>query len=267
MKDYLRQIIAQQPDALRKRSIVREYLQARILQALQDNGAFLNLAFLGGTALRFLYFLPRFSEDLDFSLISASRGHRFREWLQKIKSGFEAEGYSLSIKANDKKAVCWAFLRYEGLLYELGLSRQPREMLSIKLEVDTNPPKGAGTARTIIRRYVTVNLLHYDQPSLLAGELHAILSRKYTKGRDLYDLVWYLADRTWPAPNFSLLNSALEQTGWKGGQLTPQNWRSILRDHLSHLRWDLVAEDALPFLERAEEVALLTGENCLTLLD
>lgn len=266
MKDYLRQMIAQQPDALRKRSLAREYLQARILQALQDSGAFLNLAFLGGTALRFLYSLPRFSEDLDFSLISPSRGHGFREWLQKIKSGFEAEGYSLSIKANDKKAVCWAFLRYEGLLYELGLSGQRGETLSIKLEVDTNPPKGAGIARTIIRRYVTVNLLHYDQPSLLAGKLHAILSRKYTKGRDLYDLVWYLADKTWPAPNFGLLNSALEQTGWKGPQVTPQNWRSILKKHLSSLRWDRVAEDALPFLERAEEVALLTKENCLSLL-
>lgn len=267
MKDYLRQIIAQQPDALRKRSIVREYLQARILQALQDSGAFLNLAFLGGTALRFLYSLPRFSEDLDFSLISASRGHRFREWLQKIKAGFEAEAYSLSIKANDKKAVCWAFLRYDRLLYELGLSNQPGEMLSIKLEVDTNPPKGAGTTRTIIRRYVTVNLLHYDQPSLLAGKLHAILARKYTKARDLYDLVWYLADRTWPAPNFAFLNSALEQTGWKGPHLAPQNWRPILRDHLSHLRWDRVAEDALPFLERAEEADLLTRDNCLALLD
>jgi hypothetical protein len=111
---------------------------------------------------------------------------------------------------------------------------------------------------------VTVNVLHYDQPSLLAGKLHAILSR--TKGRDPYDLVWYLADRTWPAPNFALLNSALEQTGWKGPQATPQNWRSILKKHLSSLRWERVAEDALPFLERPEEASLLTKENCFSLL-
>ena len=67
---------------------------------------------------------------------------------------------------------------------------------------------------------MTLNLCHHDKPSLLAGKLHAVLSRKWTKGRDLYDLVWYLADRTWPAPNLALLNAALAQTGWKGPVMT-----------------------------------------------
>lgn len=59
-----------------------------------------------------------------------------------------------------------------------------------------------------------LNLLHYDKSSLLAGKLHAVLTRKYTKGRDLYDLMWYLSDPTWPAPNLIQLNNALKQTGW-----------------------------------------------------
>jgi hypothetical protein len=55
---------------------------------------------------------------------------------------------------------------------------------------------------------------------LLAGKLHAMLSRPWLKGRDLFDLVWYLADRNWPAPNPVLLNNALKQTGWDGPLLT-----------------------------------------------
>ena len=266
MKDYLKQLLENQPNNLLKRSVTREYLQARILQVLQENGAFLNWAFLGGTALRFLYSVPRYSEDLDFSVTGSSQELCLRDLLKKIMTGFEAENYTIAVKANESKAVVSALVCFEGLLYALGVSPHRTEVLTIRLEVDTNPPAGAGTETTIVRRYVTLNLLHYDKPSMLAGKLHALLSRKYTKGRDLYDLVWYLADRTWPAPNFTLLNNALRQSDWQGPTIIAENWRDVLLSHLKGIHWKQAVNDIRPFLEREGDASLLTKQNCMKLV-
>jgi hypothetical protein len=266
MKDYLIQIVSQQPNDFMKRSIAREYLQARILEALQDRGAFLKWAFVGGTALRFLYGMPRYSEDLDFSPVVPEKEHAFAPLLQKVSSAFEAEGYSNDIRIRDKGAVKSAFIKFKGLLAELGISPREDQILSVRVEVDTNPPKGATTTTTVIRRFVTLNLLHYDRPSVLAGKLHAVLSRAYTKGRDLFDLVWYLTDRTWPEPNFTFLNNALAQTRWPGPKLTAANWRRIVAKRMEEIRWDRAVKDVSPFLERSQDVNLLTLENVRNLL-
>jgi hypothetical protein len=111
-----------------------------------------------------------------------------------------------------------------------------------------------------------LNLLHYDRSSLFAGKVHALLTRPYVKGRDLYDLLWYLADRAWPPPNLVFLNAALSQTGWQGPALTEKNWRRVLSDRLKGIAWERAREDVLPFLEKEKEVDLITRENALRLL-
>ncbi|HDL64818.1 MAG TPA: nucleotidyl transferase AbiEii/AbiGii toxin family protein [Proteobacteria bacterium] len=266
MKDYLKQLISEEKTGLPKRSIVREYLQARILQSLQDSGAFLDWAFHGGTALRFLYSIPRYSEDLDFALLDPVRAHRFREHLDRLKSVFAAENYSVDLKFNDHKTVVSAFVRFPGLLYELGISPHQNEVISVKVEVDTNPPPGAGTESTLIRRYVTLNILHHDRASLFAGKLHAVLTRRYTKGRDLYDLFWYLTARDWPSPNLILLNSALKQTGGEGPEIDISNWKLPVLERVKMMDWCRVLSDLSPFLERQNDLKLLTRENMLQLL-
>jgi hypothetical protein len=132
--------------------------------------------------------------------------------------------------------------------------------------VDTNPPHGAGLATTVVRRYVTLQLQHHDRASLLAGKLHAILQRPYIKGRDVYDLLWYLSDPAWPEPNLTLLNNALVQTGWTGGPVTAANWREWVQRRLQALPWEQVVADVRPFLEPAGDAALLTRENMLRVL-
>ena len=84
---------------------------------------------------------------------------------------------------------------------------------------------GAGLATTVVRRFFVLQLQHHDKASQLSGKLHAILQRPYTKGRDIYDLLWYLSDPNWPPPNPELLNNALAQTGWQGRALTETGWR------------------------------------------
>lgn len=267
MKAHLAALVRDTPNPAHRRNVAREYLQARILGCLQRNGAMIPLAFHGGTALRFLYAMPRYSEDLDFTLEQPGSAYNFRAYLQAIRTELTAEGYPVEIKLNDKKVVHSAFIRFAGLLYELGLSPHQTEVLSVKLEVDTNPPAGAGLTTTVIRRFVTLQLQHHDKASLLAGKIHAILQRSYTKGRDIYDLLWYLSDPTWPAPNLTLLNHALRQTGWSGAELTEITWRVMVQEKLQTLTWEPVVGDVSSFLELAADSQLLTLENLLNVLE
>lgn len=265
MKAYLADLVRAAPSPAHGRNAAREYLQARILEALQRAGAFITLAFHGGTALRFLYASPRYSEDLDFALERAPEQYNLRQYLRAIQTGLTAEGYALDLKFNDQKVVHNAWLRFPGLLYELNLSPHPAEILAVKLEVDTRPPAGAELATSVVRRYVILQLHHHDRASLLAGKLHAILQRPYLKGRDLYDLLWYLSDPTWPPPNLTWLNNALNQTGWPGPPLTAATWRAAVAARLAEANWSQVADDVRPFLE-TDAAALLTPDNLARLL-
>jgi len=266
MKAYLSDLARASPTPAQARNMVREYLQARILGALQRAGAMLPLAFHGGTALRFLYATARYSEDLDFALERASSPYDLRAYLRRIRSEFAAEGYALDIKVSDKRAVHSAFIRFPGLLRELELSPHRGEVLAVKVEVDTKPPAGAELTTSIVRRHVVLQLHHHDRSSLLAGKLHAILQRPYLKGRDLYDLLWYLSDPQWPAPNLVLLDNALRQTNWTGGLLTERNWRKVVRDRLRAVAWSEAVADVRPFLDPSADPRLLTPENMRELL-
>jgi hypothetical protein len=240
-------------------------LQARILEGLQEQGAFQKLVLLGGTALRFLYGLPRFSEDLDFSTNQPEPDFSFEGYAEKLIRKFQAEGYQVYARHRGR-IVASCLLRFPSLLHEMGLSPQPEQTIAIRLEADANPPAGAEIRSTLVRRHVLLNLPHYDQASLLAGKLHAVLSRRFTKGRDLYDLLWFLTDTNWPAPNLRLLNNALQQTGWSGQPLEKGNWRYIIAASLERMNWPEAVKDVLPFLEHPAETEHLTLSNLRQLL-
>ncbi len=267
MKAYLAELVRTAPTPAHGRNVAREYLQARILGALQRAGAMIPLAFHGGTALRFLYASPRYSEDLDFALERASDQYDFRAYLRAVRAEFEAEGYAVTLKVSDRKTVHSAFVRFPGLPYELGLSPHRSEVSAVKIEVDTNPPAGAGLTTTVIRRHVMLQLQHHDRASLFPGKLHALLQRPDTKGRDLYDLLGYLSDPDWPPPNLTLLNNALQQTGWAGPRLTDENWRLVLRERVQQLAWERVVDDVRPLLELGASPDLLTLDNVLRTLE
>ena len=167
MKEQINQIINEAPNKLQARSQVREYCQARILQFLHENGVFRSWIFHGGTALRFLYRLPRYSEDLDFAVKGSKATIDFLKIITKVSQSFEAEAYSIDTELNYKRVVKSAFIRFPELLYELGLSPRKSEALSVKIEVDSNPPLGGKTETSVIRRYVLLNVMHYDKSSLL----------------------------------------------------------------------------------------------------
>lgn len=243
---------------------LREYLQALVLRSLHEAEAFRPLAVVGGTALRFLHNLPRFSEDIDLSLVSTT-GYAGKEWMMKVKRDLTLAGFAPEITWNERSPVHVGWIRLSGLLHEAGLSAMRAEKLAIKLEVDTRPPIGSHCQRHIVTRYVTFLLQHYDLPSLLAGKLHAAITRKYAKGRDWYDLIWYLSQRPPIEPNLELLQNAVDQTQGKD-TYDARSWRTVVQSRLNALDMRLIQRDVQPFLERRQDAALLTRENMETLI-
>ena len=268
MKAYLQKLSDTVESPLIARQLVREYLQARILQSLQRAGAMQSLAFHGGTALRLLYDIPRFSEDLDFALEQAPEAYDLRLYLWQINRDFSAEAYTLDIKVSEKSVVNNALVRFQGLLFELGLSGHETEVLAIKLEVDTNPPQGAVLTTTSVHHHVRLNLFHHDRASLLAGKLHAVLQRDYPKGRDIFDLWWYLSQPEWPNPNLILLNNALAQSGWTGSTLNADNLHGILKERVEQLNWkENVFRDIQAFIVDFDVEEYFSKQSLIRLLD
>lgn len=164
-------------------NVLREYLQSQILRSLHESRAFTSLSFVGGTALRFVYGLRRFSEDLDFS-VEAPQGYAPRLWLSRLDRFLRLSGYEAAVSWNDRKTVNTAWIRFAGLLRDLDIAAQPGQKIAIKLEIDTRPPAGANTQRMVVQRHTMVALQHHDLASMMAGKIHATVTRSRTKGRD-----------------------------------------------------------------------------------
>ena len=267
MKQTLARLVEQaRPE--HKADLAREYLQARMLQFLSLDGQMNMIAFMGGTALRFVYGVPRYSEHLDFALELRSDEYSFKALIDGVVRGFEREAYEITVPDRAQRtAVHKAFVKFPGLLHELGFSPHEHQVLSVKLEVDTNPPAGAGLEVTQVTRFVPVRVLHHDRATLFADKIAAVLARKYTKGRDLYDLMWYLGDPTWPDPNIVMLRNALAQGDWLGPLPTVDTWRAMLLERLASVDWVEARRELQQFLEVPDEVRAIEMETYVALLE
>lgn len=261
MKAHALDFALRSDDPIERTNILREYLQACALRSLHESKAFESLSFVGGTALRFLFDLPRYSEDLDFSLESPA-GYEPLSWMAKLKRDLGRLGFEAELSWNDKKTVHVAWVRISGLLKEADIVAKAEQKLSVKLEIDTRPPSGAVMERRLVNRRLVFALRYHDLPSLMAGKVHALLSRPYEKGRDWFDLIWYRTRRPPVEPNEALLASAFVQTG----NLPAGTWRADVSQRLSSLDFPALRADVEPFLEHREDAALLTKDNVAKIL-
>ncbi len=133
MRDEVLSIVRGVNDPAQAQNILREYLQAFVLRSLHESEAFRQLSFVGGTALRFCFELPRFSEDLDFSLEQVENYDPVT-WLAKLKKDLLYSSYDATITWNDRKTVHTAWVKLAGILHQAGLSSLPKQKLSIKLD-------------------------------------------------------------------------------------------------------------------------------------
>ncbi len=112
--------------------------------------------------------------------------------MEKLKRDFSAYGFHLTVRWNDRKTVHVGWIRITELLNDAGLVDMREQKLSIKMENDTRPPTGATTETEVINRHVLFAVRRHDLPSLMAGKVHVLVTRKYPKGRDWYDLLWWV---------------------------------------------------------------------------
>lgn len=164
---------------------------------------------------------------------------------------------------NDASVVNVAWIGIAQLMKEAGLSEHSEEKLSVKIEIDTNPPKGAVCRSVLINRHTLFAVRHYDLPSLMAGKLNALCTRPFCKGRDWYDLVWYRSQRPPVEPNLELLGNALGQHGI----LFDGDWRTLLLNRIARMDFEAIRKDVTPFLESHEDAELLRPEYIIALLE
>lgn len=247
--DYQCQTVLDQENAL------KEIAQEIALMALSRTGFFHKAAFQGGTCLRILYGLERFSEDLDFVLGAPDENFVWDLYVAGMQDEFELYGYTLEVINKNKldKVVRTAFLKAEstGGILVLKDSRTNRPKLQIKLEIDTNPPAGSNYELKYLDFPLPYEVKTQDLPSLFAGKIHALLCRPYTKGRDWYDFIWYVSRQT--PVNFLLLTHALQQkSAWQNVTADPVWLLEALNIKIKNMDWDEAKKDIARFLRPRE---------------
>lgn len=266
MKDQALFIARKASNKHQAKNDLREYLQHVLLRILFESQFNSEVVFHGGTALRIIHGLRRFSEDIDCHLISPRSTFDFAFLLQGMIRELQLNNYHVRTSKKLTGPVVNVFFKFEELLYEAGLSPHRTAQLSVKFEIDTNPPAGFEVETSFVNQYFPFTVKHHDRSTFLAGKIHAIFQRPYTKGRDFFDLLFFLSRWRNVTPNFRYLNAALKQTQYIGPTFNNANWRNLLRDRISELNWETIRRDVGPFVENATDLKLLEEKHFLMLL-
>lgn len=249
---------------------LREIIQEVALLGLWRAKFFEHAAFYGGTALRILYGLDRFSEDLDFSLLEPAADFSLTKYTAALEEELLAFGFNVRVEMVDKaveSAVQSAFLkgntRNELLVIETGeeIARliPAGQVLKVKLEVDTDPPPGFTTHTRYQLQPIPFAVRCYTLPDLFAGKMHALLFRRWknrVKGRDWYDLIWYAANH--PQLHLAHLEQRMRQTGhWSGDHpISPPAFSEQLNEAIDRLNIDQARRDVAPFVKDQQMLAI-----------
>lgn len=192
---------------------LREELQYLILYNIYTKTT-TPLYFMGGTKLRLSYGINRFSEDLDFALSQPDPDFPAEAFCADLTKAFSEKitGFVVHVSLNTKRTVVKMMFSFSNLLFDLELSPLKDQTLKIKLEIDINPPSHAHHETVTYRSFVGDYMIRtYDLSTGFSGKIAAALNRGYQKGRDYYDLQWYLQHRP-PIPmNLAYLNANCEQ--------------------------------------------------------
>lgn len=243
-------------------SALREIMQEVALAGLSRTDFFEKAAFYGGTALRIFYGLDRFSEDLDFSMLEKNPDFSLEPYFESIVNEFESIGMQVSIREKEKTQksnIDSAFLKSETVWKELVLEsivkqagiKETNKTIKIKIEVDRNPPLGFETEEKLLTRPFSFYVKCFDRPSLFAGKMHALLYRKWinrVKGRDWYDLEWYIKKGI-PLDTSHFLQRAKDTGDWNKEEITENDVLDLLREKFKTSSFENIKEDVRPFIE------------------
>ena len=250
-------------DAVEQENVLQEIVQQYILASLSRAGLFTEAIFYGGTCLRIVHAINRFSQDLDFLLKKPDPRFVWQPYLERVKRDCAEEGIEFEIQDRSAaaSAVRKAFLKTDsiGKVLTLGLpyGRHTRRKIRVKLEIDTNPPEGSSFETSYLSFPALAPLAVQSLSSGFATKAHALLCRTYTKGRDWYDLTWYGHRRI--EPDLPLLGNALSQLGpWKNESLevTVPWFLGAFREKIRTIDWAVARSDVQRFLPTSEQEGL-----------
>lgn len=241
----------------------KEIIQEVALYALWRAGFFEVAVFQGGTSLRILHDLPRFSEDLDFMLKAPDPDFEWSAYLTKLLACFEEYGLKSEAlpKGRMDQRIKKAVIKDNSVINQLSLSfyqGHEGQKINIKLEIDVEPPGSSGYEYTYLDFPTDYEVCHQDLSSNFALKIHALLCRGFLKGRDWYDFNWYIKQKV--SPNLPHLKNALVQYGpWQGqGDLTVGiPWlKKVMQEKIDSIDWAAAADDVQRFLKPAEVESL-----------
>lgn len=252
-----------------KKHAIKEIMQEIILYGLSQAGFFKEASFYGGTALRIFYGLDRFSEDLDFSLFVSNKDFSLAPYLPNIKKEAQAFGLKVDIMVKEKKvasSIKSAFLKGDTienfiLFYPderiQGINKE--EKIKVKFEIDINPPEFATYERKYQLLPAPYEVVLYDEASLFAGKIHAVLCRAWqdrVKGRDLYDYVFYLSNKI--PVNLDHLKARLMQSGHieKDTSYTLDDLKKMLSEKFAEIDYKEARKDVEPFISDDKKLAV-----------
>ena len=247
---------------------LKEIIQEIVLSGLSRGGFFDEAAFYGGTALRIFYNLDRFSEDLDFALLSPNKDFDISKYFSYVEKELKAYDLNLEVSTRNKNInsnITSAFLKGDTkehiLKFFPGNSNhtynQTLKDIKIKFEVDINPPLGA----TYGMRYKLLPSPHqvklYDKTSLFAGKIHAILCRNWNirvKGRDLYDYIFFLSNNV--EVNVELIRNKLVASKYinENDVFNIDVLKGMLKSKFSEINYNDAKEDVLPFIRDTDSL-------------
>jgi predicted nucleotidyltransferase component of viral defense system len=243
----------------------REILQHIVLAALSRSDFFDHASFYGGTALRILHGLPRYSEDIDFSLNGQEKEFSLANYFSFIEDECKMFGLEVALSVKDKvspNAIESAFLKDNTEWNIITLQDKRDKMASnvkIKVEIDRNPPLLFKTEQKLILRPFSFYVTTFEKESLFAGKMHALLYREWktrTKGRDWYDMEWYIKK------GITLDLTHLQERAWQSGHLdknetmTKEKLSSLLKDRISRLDVDGAYFDAKRFVHNPADLKI-----------
>lgn len=249
---------------------LHEVMQQIALAGLYRAGFFNKAAFYGGTCLRIFHALPRFSEDLDFSLLQPDPNFTISDYFDAIVDEFKALGREVVISKKEKKKqspVESAFLKDTTEIYNIHFQSTPS--IKIKIEVDLQPPLGFSTEPKLLLLPFSFMVPCYTLPDLFAGKMHAMLFRSWNnrvKGRDWYDFEWYVRHSI--SLGFEHFIKRAQQThGYDSTFMTPTIFKELLKKRILETDINLVKNDVQPFIKDSSEIAIWSTDYFLQMVD
>ena len=267
MNDVFSQMLAAHtmPGEDGKRNALYEVMQQVALAGLARGGFFQEAAFYGGTCLRLMHGLKRYSEDMDFSLIKKNPDFQFEKYFPAIIEEARLLGREVTITKKDKRnfgRVESAFLKDTTDVYNL--SFQTERSLRIKIEVDTNPPLSFATEQRLMIQPYSFMVQCMTLPCLFAGKMHALVYRQWknrVKGRDWYDFEWYVR---WNHPlSWPHLHERIVE--FSGKECTKAEFVDLLHERLLHTDIQQVKNDVMPFVQNPHELNIWSNDYFLQL--